>query len=145
MGKQCWSQAVLVSGSWGHSVLLFSVSSLSFLFLFLPCRSLSSPLLPLFSLSLGDDTKWPTRVDVSLNPNTIKTFFQPKVLISTYFPGKDMLWYSLELSWWDASLETPHQGNSNEYSQHMFSWKNKKNIYLIPPVIWNHVCVFHSA
>ena len=21
MGKQCWSQAVLVSGSWGHSVL----------------------------------------------------------------------------------------------------------------------------
>ena len=27
--------------------------------------------LSLFSLSLGDDTKWPTRVDVSLNPNTI--------------------------------------------------------------------------
>ena len=26
----------------------------------------------LFSLSLGDDTKWPTRVDVSLNTNTIK-------------------------------------------------------------------------
>ena len=34
--------------------------------------SLSSPLLSLFSLSLGDDRKWPTRVDVSLNPNTIK-------------------------------------------------------------------------
>ena len=34
-----------------------SVSSLSFLFLFLPCSSLSSPLLSLFSLSLGDDTK----------------------------------------------------------------------------------------
>ena len=36
--------------------------------------SLSSPLLSLlslFSLSLGDDTKWPTRVDVSLNTNTI--------------------------------------------------------------------------
>ena len=33
--------------------------------------SLSSPLLSLFSLSLGDDTKWPTRVDVLLNPNTI--------------------------------------------------------------------------
>ena len=27
-------------------------------------------LLFLFSLSLGDDTKWPTRVDMSLNPNT---------------------------------------------------------------------------
>ena len=32
----------------------------------------SSHLLSLLSLSLGDDTKWPTRVDVSLNPNTIK-------------------------------------------------------------------------
>ena len=50
------------------------VSSLSFLFLFLPCPSLSFPLLSLlslFSLSLGDETKWPTRVDVSLYPNTI--------------------------------------------------------------------------
>ena len=50
-----------------------SVSSLSFLFLFLPCSSLSPLLLSplsLFSLSLGDDTKWPTRVDVSLNLNT---------------------------------------------------------------------------
>ena len=38
------------------------------------CPSLSSSLLSLlslFSLSLGDDTKWPTRVVVSLNPNTI--------------------------------------------------------------------------
>ena len=36
-----------------------SVSSLSFIFLFFPCPSLSSPLqslLSLFSLSLGDDT-----------------------------------------------------------------------------------------
>ena len=43
------------------------------LVLFLPCPSLPSPLLSLlslFSLSLGDDTKWPTRVDVLLNPNT---------------------------------------------------------------------------
>ena len=40
------------------------------LVLFLPCPSLSS-LLSLFSLSLGDDIKWPTRVDMSLNPNTI--------------------------------------------------------------------------
>ena len=40
----------------------------------LPYPSLSSPLLALlslFSLSLGDDTKWPIRVDVSLKPNTI--------------------------------------------------------------------------
>ena len=58
----------------------YSVSSLSFLFLFLPCPSLSSPLLSLLSLvslSLGDDTKRSIRVDVSLNPNSIKfTSFQ---------------------------------------------------------------------
>ena len=42
-------------------VFISSVSSISFLFLFLPCPSLSSPLLlyllSLFSLSLGDDTQ----------------------------------------------------------------------------------------
>ena len=50
----------------------FSVSSLSFLLLFLPCPSLSSPvpsLLSLFSLSLRDDTKWPSRVDVVVKPH----------------------------------------------------------------------------
>ena len=49
--------------------------SLSFLFLALPCPSLSSPLLSLFSLSLGDNTKWPTRIDVWLNPYTISQMF----------------------------------------------------------------------
>ena len=47
------------------NVFISSISSLSFLFLFLPCPSISSPLLSLFSLSLGDNTKWPTRVDVN--------------------------------------------------------------------------------
>ena len=32
-------------------------------------------------------------------------------------------------------LEVPQQGASNEYPQHMFSWRNKKNIYLIPTLI----------
>ena len=71
-----WTRpGILVAGKGrGGDVFISSVSSLSFLFLFLPCPSLSSLLLfllSLFSLSLGDDTKWPTRVDVSLNPNTI--------------------------------------------------------------------------
>ena len=34
-------------------------------------------------------------------------------------PQKHTLWYS---------LEAPHRGASNEYPQHMFSWRNKKNI-----------------
>ena len=43
---------------------------------FIPLLSLLS----LFSLSLGDDTKWPTRVDVSLNPNTINKSLFPLIL-----------------------------------------------------------------
>ena len=34
-----------------------------------------------------------------------------------------------------CSLETPRCGASNEYPQHMFLWRNKKNIYLIPTLI----------
>ena len=37
-----------------------------------------------------------------------------------------MLWYS---------LEAPQRGASNEYPQHMFSLRNKKNIMWIPPLI----------
>ena len=72
-----WARpAILVvgKGRGGMFLFLLFLHFHSFLFLFLPCPSLSSPLLSLlslFSLSLGDDTKWPSRVDVSLNPNTI--------------------------------------------------------------------------
>ena len=70
-----WARpAILVAGKGRGECFSSSVSSLSFLFLFLPIPSLSSTLLfllSLFSLSLEDDTKWPTRVDMSLNPNTI--------------------------------------------------------------------------
>ena len=58
LGKACLSlQQVRVEGGF---FFISSVSSLSFILLFLPCPSLSSPLLSLlflFSLSLGDDTK----------------------------------------------------------------------------------------
>ena len=73
-----WARlAILVAGKGRGNVFISSVSFLSFLFLFRPCLSLSSPLLSLlslFSLSLGDYTKWPTRVDM-LNPNTINQWF----------------------------------------------------------------------
>ena len=55
LGKACYPCS-RVEGN----VFISSVSSLLVLFLFLPCPSLSSPLLShlsLFSLSLGDDTK----------------------------------------------------------------------------------------
>ena len=72
-----WARpAILVADKGRGECIISSISSLLFLFLFLPCHSLSSPLLSLlslFSLSLGDCTKWPTRVDVLLNPNKKNT------------------------------------------------------------------------
>ena len=44
------------------------------------------------------------------------TYVFVEILIS---PRKHMLWYS---------LEAPRRGASNEYPQHMFSWRNKKDI-----------------
>ena len=67
-----WARPIgLAAGKGRGGMFLFLVSSLSFIFLFLPCPSHSSPLLSLFSLSQGDDIKWPTRIDVSFNPNTV--------------------------------------------------------------------------
>ena len=36
------------------------------------------------------------------------------------------------------SLESPHWETSNEYSQHMFLWTNKRNIFLIPMLIGSY-------
>ena len=55
-----------------HSCSSFFPVPLFHLFCYLFCR--------FFSLSLGDDTKWPTRVDVSLNPNTIKLWTSENLL-----------------------------------------------------------------
>ena len=70
-----WARpAILVVGKGRGGMFLFllflhfhSCSS----FFPVPLFHLLYSLLSLFSLSLGDDTKWPSRVDVSLNPNTI--------------------------------------------------------------------------
>ena len=52
-----WARPAVVAGKGRWECFMSSVSSLSFLFLFLPCPSLSSLLLSLLPLSLGDDTK----------------------------------------------------------------------------------------
>ena len=57
LGKACF---VVAGKGRGGNVFISSVSPLSFLILFFPCPSLSSPLLSLlflFSLSLGDNPK----------------------------------------------------------------------------------------
>ena len=57
-------------------------------------------------------------------------FFNPKVLIFFLFLHENICCgYSLEASHW---------GTSNEYPQYMFSWRNNKNIYLIPTLIWSY-------
>ena len=63
-------------------------------------------LLSLFSLSLGDDTKWPTRVDVSLNPNTIsQSYLSQKmyfVLIRSTLSGH---FYLVPTKWGRSGVE----------------------------------------
>ena len=52
-------------------------------------------------------------------------FFQEKIVdIILISPPKHMLWVSLETLWQGAS----------KYPQYMFSWRNKKNIFLITPL-----------
>ena len=67
--------------------------------LFLPCPFLSSPLLSflsLFCLSLGDDTKWLTRVHVSFNLNTITEYTHNWVLCVSFLTACQ--WYQ----WWNS-------------------------------------------
>ena len=67
--------AIHAAGKGRGGVCISSVSLLLFIFRFFSCPSRSSTLLSLLSLislSLRDDTKWSKRVDMSLNPNTIK-------------------------------------------------------------------------
>ena len=54
-----WARPTVLAADKGRggNAFISSVSSLSFIFLFLLYSFLSSPLLSLFSLSLGDDTK----------------------------------------------------------------------------------------
>ena len=40
------------------------------------------------------------------------------------------------------SLEARRRGASNEYSQHTFSWRNKKNIMWIPTLICSYESIF---
>ena len=42
------------------------------------------------------------------------------------------------------SLEVPRRGTSNEYPQHMFSWRNKKSIMWIPPLICSYAAIFQQ-
>ena len=81
-----WAKpAVLAAGKGRGGMFLFLLLFHFHSFSPFPCPSLLFPLhflLSLFFLSLGEDTKWHTRVDTSLNPNTNKNLDQPAYLCS---------------------------------------------------------------
>ena len=58
MGKQCWSQAVLESGSWGHSVLQTPA-------LVLPCVVHNSQISGYILRLHGRNLRWAEKVSVS--------------------------------------------------------------------------------
>ena len=76
-----WARPVVLAGGKITGVMLLFLLFVLFLSFpsSFPIPLFSSPLslLCLFSLSLGHDTKWPTRVDVSLNPNTVNQYLPP--------------------------------------------------------------------
>ena len=57
-------------------------------------------------------------------------FFIQKMLISFLFLNKNICC--------GYTLEAPRRGASNEYPQHMFSSRNKKNIMWIPTLIYSY-------
>ena len=57
-------------------------------------------------------------------------FFIRKMLISLLFLNKNICC--------GYSLEAPRRGASNEYPQHMFSSRNKKNFTWIPSLICSY-------
>ena len=102
-----WGVQLILAYSWTRPAILVVGKGRGGMFLFLlflhfhSCSSffpasLSSPLLSLlsvFSLSLGDDTKWPSRVDVSLNPNTInQSIFKLHFFFFFFFLQNACVW-----------------------------------------------------
>ena len=74
-------------------------------------------LLSLVSFSLGDNTKWPTRVDVLLNPNTIKS--------------------RLRLSWITAYLEVKIWSlfkHESLITGNKILWKKRRNFLLFSTI-----------
>ena len=65
---------------------------------------------------------------------------QPYLQMRNFFNPKVLIFYLFQKTCCGYSFEVPHQGASNEYPQHMFSWRNKKKILYTPPpplLIWS--------
>ena len=77
-------------------------------------------------MSVNNMFTWRNKKNIIIALDNKMLFFSPKVLIFSYLQENTCCGFSSEV---------PHRGASNEYPQHMFSWRNKKYIYLIPTLI----------
>ena len=57
-------------------------------------------------------------------------FLQPKSIYILLFHHENI--------YCEYPLEVPHRGTSNGYPQHMFLWRNKKNIHLDSAIILSY-------
>ena len=73
---------------------------------------------------------WPTQIALDK-----AYFFYQNVFFFSYF----------YMTCCGYSLEAPHRGASNEYPQHMFSWRNKKSIYLMLALIQSYTLVKNGS
>ena len=106
---------------------------------------------PLISWSIFTEVMWPswdsnlwrlnlqldmlhTNCAVEPHSNREGAFFIRKMLISFLFLNKNICC--------GYSLEAPRWGASNEYPQHMYLSRNKKNIMWIPPFICSYGAQF---
>ena len=74
---------------------------------------------------------------------TENAIYSQRIDIAFVAPNKatEKYWYFSDFftkSYVVYSLEVPRRGAFNEYQQRMFSWRNKKNIMWIPPLIWSY-------
>ena len=97
-----WGVQLILAYSWARPAIFVVGKGRGGMFLFLlflhlhscssfflvPLFHLLYSLFSLFSLSLGDDTKWPSRVDVSLNPNTVNSPLSGEPVLCKFFRQK---------------------------------------------------------
>ena len=79
---------------------------------------------------------FPVTIDnrgISIAPDKA-LFFNQKMLIFFFF-----LYENIACGY---SLEAPHQSTSNDYTQLMFSWRNKEKNFMIATLIWSRLILF---
>ena len=70
--------------------------------------------------------------------HTLGKFLAPDKVLFCSYKNIDIFLFLQENVCCGYSLDIPRWGTSNEYPQHTFLWKNKKNINLDTTIIWSY-------